>query len=237
MERLKYIIIAGFLFVIIACNNRSVNNKLTPKDSITVDSSLLINPPTNTSQSYEQSDTTTTIKFNEFTLTISRLIVWDEQNLLNKIQGDTCYVFNDIGETVLGQKIFVAPNKLSDFKIEQRYETSVSISNEGPHCDLTNWKHYLSDWMPLKAENENVYLCSNYTEKEKEKFPVIDIKDLKEQVEKQCGDTWVDLVKNINKPTQEPSWVGISRVYLRLTGKLNGQAITKIIVFEEAMGC
>jgi hypothetical protein len=226
---------------IIGCQNNSVDKKSTANDSTTIDTVSTLNapklqPPTIIDGDSEI-DTVTTIKFNELAISIYRLIAWDEEKKLSEVQNDTAYIICEIGETAIGQKVRILASQLTDLKIEQRYETSVSISNEGPHCDLTDWKHYQSEWLELKSTGQNTYQISDYTDIEKERFPKIDISELKEQVRKQCGDEWFDLVKNINKPTEYPSWVGISKVYIRLTGNLNGQRITKLIILEEAMGC
>ena len=232
----KYLLLT-LAFGLCSCNRHPIDSKSTSIDSIKVDTSDLsiLNAPIVSDG--DLGDTSTTIKFNEITIKLSRLIPFDEHNSLNQIQQDSCYIIADIGETIVGGQLTISSNILTDLKVEQRYETSVSISNEGPHCDLTDWKHFLSDWQSLKPEHLDTYKCLNYTDNEKEKFPQIDINELKSRVKTQCGDEWYELVKNITRPTQDPSWVGISRIYLRVTGKLKGKSITKIIVIEEAMGC
>lgn len=182
-------------------------------------------------------DSSTTIKFNEFTVHLTRLFNFDNDTHLNQIPGDSCYIIADVGESIVGGRLSVSSNLLTDLKVEQCYETSVSISNEGPHCDLKDWKHFYSDWQALQRVNATTFQCFSYTDKEEENFPEINIKELKRKVKDQCGKEWYKLVKNIKSPTENPSWVGISRIYFRVTGKLNGKTVTKIIIVEEAMGC
>ena len=63
--------------------------------------------------------------------------------------------------------------------------------------------------------------------------------DLREIAAENCGESWSELLENVKKPTEYPSAVGISRYFLRITGKRkdNGQTVTKMIIIETPMGC
>ena len=47
--------------------------------------------------------------------------------------------------------------------------------NEGPHCDLIDWKHFYSDWNKLQANSKGQFICDKYSVKDHEKFPEIPI--------------------------------------------------------------
>ena len=224
--------------VLFSCNNALTNIK---NDGIAIDtinyfSKFDDNKLFNTK---EELNSMTKIKFADFTLTISQLVIWDEKKELDKIQKDSVYLSVELGETVEEQLISIKTTQLTNIKIEQRYETSITIMDEGTHCDLTEWKHYYSEWKHLKKINTEQFICEKYDESDWVKFPKIDIDELKGEVKKQCGDRWYDLVKDIKSPTEYPSGVSISRYFLRVIGlnKENGQVITKIIIFETPMGC
>ena len=187
----------------------------------------------------EEADTITTIKFDELTVSINRLIIYDEDKKIDQIQKDTVEIYTELGETIEGQLISISSDQLKGLTVEQRYETSVIIMNEGPHCDLTDWKHFYSDWKQLLTNSTGQFTCNKYSEKEYEKFPKISINDLKQKVKDKCGDKWLKLVEKVKTPTEYPSGVSISRYYLRVTGqrKDNGQTVTKLIVIERPMGC
>ncbi len=212
---------------------------LIKNDSIDRDSANIIVGNTHTSDSTIEEDTITNIKFEELSMAISRLIVFDTNNQLDKIQKDTVYLYAELGETIEGQVISITTNQLTNSTVEQRYETSVTIMDEGPHCDLVDWKHYTSEWEKLQSNKKGQYIGRSYSEKDWEKFPTIDISELKERVKEQCGKDWLKLISKIQSPTEYPSGVGVSRYFLRLTGqrKDNGQTITKLIIIEVAMGC
>lgn len=243
MTTLRNIISILTLTALCACNSSSTTKTETVKnDSIVSDTTSISNKTSNATtitQANEDADTITTIKFNELSISVNRLIIYDEEKKLNQIQKDTVEIYAELGETIEGQLISVSSDQLINLTIEQRYETSVTIMNEGPHCDLTDWKHFYSEWKLLKSNNAGQFTCDKYSEKEYEIFPKISIDDLKNKVKEQCGDEWFKLVEKVKTPTEYPSGVSISRYYLRVTGqrKDNGQTVTKLIVIETPMGC
>lgn len=210
-------------------------------DSIVSDTTGISDKPNNWVRviQREQVDTVTTIKFNEFSVSISRLVIYDKDKKIEKTQKDTVDVYVELGETIEGQIISVSNEQLTHLTIEQRFETSVTIMNEGPHCDLTEWKHFYSDWKQLQTNNNGQFICEKYSKMEREKFPKISIDELKQHVKHQCGEEWLKLVERVELPTEYPSGVAISRYYLRITGqsKDNGKRVIKVIILETPMGC
>lgn len=231
------------LSIFCSCNNSSTNETTTsPIDSNVTDTTTIINQTTNDStftKDEEDVDAITTINFKELSISINRFKIFDEDKKIEQIQKDTVEIYAELGETIEDQLISISSDKLTGLTVEQRYETSVTIMNEGPHCDLTDWKHFYSDWNKLQANSKGQFKCDKYTEKENEKFPKISINELKQEVKEKCGDEWLKLIENIKTPTEYPSGVSISRYYLRITGqrKDNGQTVTKLIVIETPMGC
>lgn len=255
MQTLKVAIIILILTTIFSCDNSTSTKKnegFTQDDSIHIDTikreSVYIDTSDvatekvktmNRAKNEVLEDTVTDINFKELSISINRLVVFDEDKELNKTQKDTVYLYSELGETIEGQIISVSTDQLTNLTVEQRYETSVTIMGKGPHCDLIDWKHYNSDWKMLKSNEVGQFICDSYSEKDWEKFPKIQISELKAMVKKHCGGEFFNLILKIKSPTEYPSGVGVSRYFLRLTGqrKDNGQTITKLIIFEEAMGC
>ncbi|MBE9584684.1 hypothetical protein IM792_09525 [Mucilaginibacter sp. JRF] len=184
-------------------------------------------------------DTTVTIKFPEISLNINRLVLFEDTITTKDAKADTMYLIAGLGETIEGQLISVNSDNLLNLKLEQRYETSVTIQDEGPHCDLTEWKHYDSEWKPLPKNKNGQFTCLSYTEDEWQKFPDVSIAELKKAVEKHCGERWSNHIKNVKSPTDYPSAVSVSRYFLRITGqqKSSKKEIEKLIVIEILMGC
>lgn len=245
MQILKIAIIVLALTTIFSCDNSTSTKKtdvLNKNDSVYTDTSDVTKERVeiiNKSKNEVLEDTTTDIKFSELSISINRLIVFDEDKKLNKTQKDTVNLYSELGETIEGQTVSISTTQLINLTIEQRFETSVTIMDEGPHCDLIDWKHFDSDWKQLKSNNVGQFICDSYSEKDCEKFPNIPISELRKGVKEHCGEKWLDFIKKIKSPTEYPSGVGVSRYFLRLTGqrKDNGQTVTKLIIFEVAMGC
>lgn len=186
----------------------------------------------------ESPDTITHISFPELTVLIDRLVVWEEDEDLLNLRVDSITITAELGETPEGQKIRLISRKLTEMKIWQSFETSVTISGEGPHCDLTEWKHYHSAWKELKREGD-AFLTLIYPVKESERFPEIEISELKEAIGKECGEQWLQWAKDIRSPHDPPASVGISRYFIRITGvdKATGETVEKIIAIVSPMGC
>ncbi|MEG4904457.1 hypothetical protein [Microcoleus sp. F10-A1] len=244
MKTLKIIVSYLTVFAAFSCNDKALTktaqiDTIATTDNIIADQTVFQDSSFVSNKSSDDADTITYIKFPDLTLSINRLVVWDEEKKLNQLQTDSVSLSAELGETIEGQKISISTKELTDIIIEQRYETSVAISNEGPHCDLTDWKHYYSDWKPLKQLSDGKFVGITYDLKENERSPKVPINELKERVREQCGEEWYQLVKNIKSPYEYPSSVGISRYYLKVTGKqkTTGKTIKKTIIIELPMGC
>ncbi len=110
--------------------------------------------------------------------------------------------------------------------------------DEGPHLDLTGWKHYTSPWKTMEKEKDGGYIFKEYTERDRTLFPEISIEELHTEVKKYADQYWYQLIRNIKSVTTYPASVGISRYFIRVTTrKDNGKKVTRLIIFENPMGC
>lgn len=178
------------------------------------------------------------IKFRDFSLQME-LEVWDENETLKTVHIDTAKVSLELGETPEGKKIKIKQSKYKKIEVFQRHENSISIMDEGPHCDLTEWKHFYSDWKKLDYDlTENTFVSDSYETEDWEKFIDVDINELKKAAEKECGEYWSEHIKSIQNVHEYPSGVSMSRIFLKivLTDK-NDSVIEKTIEFEIPMGC
>ena len=231
-------ILKGFLllfFIVILSSCLRIKKE---KTEVNRNDSIERTPSANNNTEFgKDKSSVTTIKFDDITVFISKFIVYDEKNKLSTNQKDTVCISADIGETIEGQLINIETSTIKNLKVEQRYETSITIMNEGPHCDLTEWKHYDSEWKQLKTKN-NLFECIKYTNDEQQKFPEINIEKLKSEIKSKCGKDWFELVKNIKSPIEYPCEVGISKYFLRITGEnaTNGVKIAKLIEIDVSLG-
>jgi len=239
MTTLRNILTCIILIMMWSCKNEAVTKEAP--DFIEKDTSAVKNIRTNNeTTNYEVTeDTVTNINFDGFSVSISRLVIFDEERRLQQIQADTVYIEPELAETIEGQKIKVTSGNLKNISIEQRYETSVTIMYGGPHCDLTEWKHYRSEWQALEKNSDGDFLCKEYTATEADKFPEVSIDELKTAVRKYCGEGGAEHIAKVTSPTDYPSGVGISRYYLRITGQQadTNETVVKLIIIYVAMGC
>lgn len=130
-----------------------------------------------------------------------------------------------------------APN----FRIEQQYETSLTVMREGPHLDLTDWKHFISEWSDLKTGPNNSFLTSDVSGEE---FPSVTNQEIVDAVVAELknlsveDDSWVNLARQCQTPTTYPCGVSVSKIRLRLSVQ-QGRKWLPIHVIEliPPMGC
>lgn len=181
------------------------------------------------------------IPFKEFTI-----YVQDFDNYLrlglsdNLVENDTIRIPLDLGETIQNKTIRIKHHQeFRTIEVFQKHENSITVMNEGPHCDLVNYEHYLSAWKPLKViTNNKQFKTKEYTEKDWNKFLAVDLDNLKTHVKDYCGETWYNLIKDVSAITDYPLGVTMSKIYLRVVmTDIDGHKTEKIIIFEIPMGC
>lgn len=178
------------------------------------------------------------VKFDEISISIENVGPGDYESIEPfKETEDSLHFDIGLGYIIEGKIIKVISSKLSDVRISQSYETSVSIQNEGPHIDLNDWKHFKSEWKELVKDEEGNSKIIEYTAQDWVKFPEIDIEELKEAVYKIGGPEWRNLIEHIKSPTEYPSSVGINKIELKINGMMDNKKIKKIIVLNLPMGC
>lgn len=146
----------------------------------------------------------------------------------------------DLGNSIENQIIALHPyrNDSREFKIEQQFETSMSISDEGPHLDLTDWKHYTSDWQEIKRLEGNRFLTPKISESDYQRFPKVTSKEIYNAVLKWSGKRWANHARSCKTANDGACLVSVSRISFRIKAKENGRwnIIHNINVFVP-MGC
>lgn len=141
-----------------------------------------------------------------------------------------------IGNEVLVRLRGVDPRH--EFKIEQQYETSLAVSNEGPHLDLTDWKHYRSEWREIKNLGDGQFLTLKLSEAESNRFPKVTLREVYREVLKRGGEGWARLVGESKTINEGALYVGVSKFSLRVKVKEDGEwVVLKLLEFSLPMGC
>ena len=178
------------------------------------------------------------IKFKGFSLQME-LEVWDEDKNLEKVKKDRAMVDVELGDSPEQKEIKIKHSKFKNIEVFQRYRNNITIMNEGPHCDLTEWKHYDSNWKKLDYNSkQNTFTTVSYDENDRNKFLNVDLNDLKQAVNNACGENWAALLKDVKKLDEYPIGISISKIYLKIVlTKKDNTVIEKIVVFKMPMGC
>lgn len=167
--------------------------------------------------------------------------LWTENAYLQQIHHDTVYLMLGLVENISGHRFLI---ELIDKNIQvvtvfQRFETSLTLMDEGPHVDLTDWKHYISEWEELPLEDLQ-FSSAVYDERHYQQFPQVTPQEILQAVDQRVksNERWTSLARKCQDPLSYPCGVSISRYFLKIRFR-DAQAHTfdKIVVFEVPMGC
>ena len=134
----------------------------------------------------------------------------------------------ELGDVVEGAtvELAVGPAPAGEWRLQMQYETSLSISDEGPHLDLLDWKHHTSEWRDLERLSPTRFRVPTLTEEEQERFPSYRPEELREAVLKAGDEGWLELLGGGS--------VGVSSIRLRVIAP---GAEPFVVAFSIAMGC
>jgi hypothetical protein len=146
----------------------------------------------------------------------------------------------DLGESVEGAllELVSRTSTKATFRVQVQYETSVSISNEGPHLDLVEWKHFTSEWRDIHPVTRTRFRVPKFSQEERSRFPKVSVMDLKEAVRAAGGDGWLELIRSVSGVYDAPAGVDISAIRVRVTPLGGGATKSPFILdFVIPMGC
>ena len=183
-------------------------------------------------------DSVSIVKFKDLSVEIQSLTPLDKGKL-NTVFNIEAEFTADIGETLEGSSIVIKSSKYENIEIYEAVETSLTISWEGPHCDLIEWKHHVSEWKKLTEYNANVFRAFSFDQDEFRKFPKVTLEAVREAVRQHCGEEWVKQIKDIKSLYDAPCDVGESSYFLKIkaTDRTSGSKIERLIKILVPMGC
>jgi len=147
----------------------------------------------------------------------------------------------DIGDDIYGREItIVGGDESAQYRIFQRYRTSMTDSAEGPHLDLTDWRHFDSAWIKLNQLDQRKFRTLAFEQIDSSKFPPTTRAELLSAVRKRASD-WpgiMNVAERCRNPHDEPCAVSDSSHYFRIE-KLVGDRWTTVGLVEVyiPMGC
>jgi hypothetical protein len=237
IKRLYLGILAGIL-VLAACNQSNYKNEQNDLTKINFEDTIKINPGPQKDTTWRilVKDPSVKITFPELEIFFDSLYIWNEGNL-SGIDNDTCRIYLELGETIENRMLQIKSKDNIKLKFYQRYENSITVMNEGPHCDLTEWKHFDSPYHELKI-NGNRLKTVEFSSADREKFVKVDMKELLAYIKDYCGKEWSDIARQAKSIRQYPFGIGQSRIFLKIEIIHSDNSKTeRIISFEIPMGC
>jgi hypothetical protein len=200
-------------------------------------------PQANTTQIVDDSGDSVQVllQFDNLTLTTGFEEVWNDENYFSEVHKDTILIQLGLVSKISGQVYLLkSSSSIRTIQIYQNYETSLTIMDEGPHVDLTDWTHYVGEWKELKIK-DNRFKTLEYSSADQEQFPNVTPDEILEATKKHLkvdSNRWTELAKQCNGPNKYPCGVSISRINLKITLTDNKENKTdKYVILEVPMGC
>ena len=170
---------------------------------------------------------------------------WSEQAPFKRVHTVALELGDELEGTILSLSSTASPGT---HRVSLQFETSMAISDEGPHIDLLDWKHCVSDWkfMP-RMQDGNSYILQAPTDAEASCFPSFTPQQIEAALlaelqnysfEEARVQRWLELAKTAGTPGEGPLYIGISKVRLRVEQFVDDQwAEVTTVEFTLPLGC
>lgn len=120
------------------------------------------------------------------------------------------------------------------YRVYQQTETSITISNDGPHYDLINWRHGYSNIDELTGKNNEF----NFIEQTNIKFPKVSLPTFVEEVRKLEGDFIAGQAKKCKAFNKYPCRIAPSRYIFIIKQEIKKEWVDLgLVIIMPAMGC
>ena len=153
----------------------------------------------------------------------------------------------DLGDEVYGATLQVQPAKAGEtYRVRVQYETSLGLSAEGPHLDLTDWKHCVSDWEAADALDAVSFVLPTPSAEQHACFPKYTRGELEQAVrayavaqgDPAMADDWIPRVGEGDALGTVVPFVAISAVRVRVEVLRKGKWVeVTTVAFLPPMGC
>ncbi len=140
----------------------------------------------------------------------------------------------ELGEKIKSFKVTELSGKHS-YRVFLQTESSVTIMDEGPHLDLTDWKHGLSGEVQLQEKDGEFLYVEQFS---KMSFPEVSLSEMIAAAKKKGGERWAKFAKKCNSPKEYPCSVAPSKFTLRVEKLIDGEWVNQgVATLIPPMGC
>lgn len=155
----------------------------------------------------------------------------------------------DLGDAIYGGTLRLSPRPGQDgeYRVRVQFETSLGIGGEGPHVDLTDFRHCVSDWHVAESGDGRSFTLATPTEEEASCVPQGTMGEIRAATRKALAgwsdapeqvEHWLGLIKDIKSPAESPMYSTISEIRVQVEERVGGRWVpVTLLVFEVPMGC
>lgn len=145
------------------------------------------------------------------------------------------------GEEIHGATLQLQPARADDrWRVLVQYETSLILSADGPHLDLTGWRHCVSEWEPAESATADAFVLPTPTPEQQACFPDYTPAELEQAVRAQValeGDP-SQAERWLAGPEQVSAFATISTVRVRVEVLRKGRWVeVTTMTFLPTIGC
>ncbi|NYZ62940.1 hypothetical protein [Luteimonas deserti] len=151
----------------------------------------------------------------------------------------------ELGDAIEGGTLLLHPARPGGtWRVQVQFETSLSLGAGGPHLDLTEWKHCVSDWTSAEALDAHAFVLPVASPDDQACFPEYTRDELEAAVRAHLADDpekvarWLDGLDAPPEQAEVVPAVGISAIRVRVEILQAGRwvEVTRV-TFEPPMGC
>lgn len=147
----------------------------------------------------------------------------------------------DLVESIDNQEVTLNFRGDNEYRVLQRYRTSMTVSDEGDLVDLDGWRHFDSPWVSLKTLGSNRFRTRATIQMAGTHFPPTTTEEIVEAVRERVGSTWptiLRLAKDCAGPNDKACFVAISSIYLSIQKRVGHEwTDVGLVEFIFPMGC
>ncbi|WP_368564327.1 hypothetical protein [Pseudoxanthomonas sp. UTMC 1351] len=153
----------------------------------------------------------------------------------------------EVGDEVYGALLRLTPASAgSEYRVRVQFETSLAVGDDGPHIDLVDWKHCVSEWRPADSAGLHAFILPSPTEQESGCFPSARATEIKVATQaalvragmEDSAPHWLGLLASVKQAGDQPTYVGISKVRVQVETLRKGQWVEVTTVeFLVPLGC
>jgi hypothetical protein len=236
--RYSTFISAALLLLLMSCNTSSDQATEAAADSAKSELNVARDSAAK-DQTAAEGVNSVTITFDEITLKfeggVKELSVYEDRQPKYL---DTAMFEAEMGSEIGDVLVSVFTTELQDVVIEQSMRTTMTINNEGPSCELSDWKHYTMPWTAVKQITTEQFKLNGYEDEDYNRFPNVTVEEVKTAAKTHCSADWLPIINNIKSLQDAYCDVVMDKVILRVSGKkANGQKVEKYVMITMPTGC